>query len=393
MKIGQKIPMELQLVDYCTDEVVFTSYIAPRMDRFSLINVPCTYQPAPCEDFPADEQEECKINKADWLLLCSETEGFWSKYVSKHVCSKENYLAGNLIQPDGGKMRWIPPEEALAEGAIPATVGGCDCDYSIATNGSSLANLTAGVPASFIKVGMSIFYVQMVVGGRKTYARDDPDCQKSLCFPVHWSPFAAETIRDDPDCPCDGPLDTSVSCVCALGSRKVPYIYNNSFMPHLTALISVKSGQLIYKNTYIKYNFEDNGIGCVACTKEYCWGSPAEKLRGWIQEDPSVMVINQSMSCVVPRIPDLRPGNELSTFCRYPASKKDIDLCSLKVYVAWVGTDGYGQGCDSHNKMFSRFTQMGVSNVAMQAYDGLSKLALNVETRVTGRDGAIIDAR
>lgn len=141
--------------------MVFTSYIAPRMDRFSLINVPCTYQPAPCEDFPADEQEECKINKADWLLLCSETEGFWSKYVSKHVCSKENYLAGNLIQPDGGKMRWIPPEEALAEGAIPATVGGCDCDYSIATNGSSLANLTAGVPASFIKVGMSIFYVQV----------------------------------------------------------------------------------------------------------------------------------------------------------------------------------------------------------------------------------------
>lgn len=58
--------------------------------------------------------------------------------------------------------------------------------------------------------------------------------------------------------------------------------------------------------------------GCVACTKEYCWGSPAEKLRGWIQEDPSVMVINQSM---VPALP--------ATTRRLPLTKSDLTFCYL----------------------------------------------------------------
>ena len=92
------------------------------MDRFTLINVPCTYQPAPCEDFPLAEQDQCKVSRTEWLLQCSETEGFWSKYVSKHICSKQNVDDGNLIQPDGGRMKWVPPEAALANGEIPATV-------------------------------------------------------------------------------------------------------------------------------------------------------------------------------------------------------------------------------------------------------------------------------
>ena len=139
----------------------------------------------------------------------------------------------------------------------------------------------------------------------------------------------------------------------------MPYIYNNSFIPHLTALISVKSGQLIYQNTYIKYNFEDNGIGlspsltptashrrafllnltgvffalkmlserkrhcgskrhwvkpfgsagCVACTKDYCWGSPAEQLKGWIQDKPEVLIIDKPM---VPSRPEIKSTEQIN---------------------------------------------------------------------------------
>ena len=107
----------------------------------------------------------------------------------------------------------------------------------------------------------------------------------------------------------------------------------------------------------------------------------------WIQASPQLLKVADPKICAIPRVP---VSGEAVPFCRYPASDRDIDMCSLKVYVAWVGTDGFGQGCDSHNKMFSRFTQMGVSNVAVQFYDGISSLVFNVEARITGRDGAVI---
>ena len=382
--------------------MIYTAYAAPRMDYFTAITVPCTYQPAPCSDFPVDEQEKCKEHKKLFDQKCSETSGFWSKYASKHICSQENYNAGNLVQPDGGRMRWTPSETFSGDSADDL-VGGCNCDYSVQTRNGTVA-ATKGVPDNFIKEGMSTFYVQVlprwplrgssaapsprvqrigttrgsgssaeasvvvrgaqvVVGGRKTYAEDDAECQ------------------------CTGPQDTSAACMCALGTRKVPYVYNNAFVPYLTALVSVKSGRLVYTNTYVRYNFEENGIGCVACSKEYCWGSPEENLKGWIQASPQLLKVADPKICAIPRVP---VSGEAVPFCRYPASDRDIDMCSLKVYVAWVGTDGFGQGCDSHNKMFSRFTQMGVSNVAVQFYDGISSLVFNVEARITGRDGAVI---
>ena len=49
--------------------------------------------------------------------------------------------------------------------------------------------------------------------------------------------------------------------MCMLGTMKVPYIYNNSIIPYSTALINVNNGLLIYKNTYIQFNFESNGMG------------------------------------------------------------------------------------------------------------------------------------
>eukprot|EP00960_Hanusia_phi_P045508 757285-Hanusia_phi.AAC.2 len=59
------------------------------------------------------------------------------------------------------------------------------------------------------------------------------------------------------------------------------------------------------------------------------------------------------------------------------------DRCR-QIYIAWIGTDGYGQPCQSSNEMFSKFTQMGVSNIAAQMYTGASSLATKVDRRVTG---------
>ena len=54
--------------------------------------------------------------------------------------------------------------------------------------------------------------------------------------------------------PHTGPGDISDACLCELGSKKIPYVYNNSFVPQLTALVSMRKGQLFYTNTYVQVN-------------------------------------------------------------------------------------------------------------------------------------------
>ncbi len=134
----------------------------------------------------------------------------------------------------------------------PEEIGYCSCNRTTLRNIQNVtddSNLTIGVPDEFVKDGMATFYVQLVIGGRKT---SDPE----------------------EGCACKGPDDTSDACMCMLGTKKIPYIYNNSFIPYFTALVAIKNGGLIYTNTYIKYNFDANGMGerasipvcvCVSC--------------------------------------------------------------------------------------------------------------------------------
>eukprot|EP00286_Rhodomonas_abbreviata_P019914 CAMPEP_0181314494 /NCGR_PEP_ID=MMETSP1101-20121128/14850_1 /TAXON_ID=46948 /ORGANISM="Rhodomonas abbreviata, Strain Caron Lab Isolate" /LENGTH=434 /DNA_ID=CAMNT_0023421595 /DNA_START=220 /DNA_END=1524 /DNA_ORIENTATION=- len=361
IRIGKRVPMQLNLVDYCTDEPFYTSYFAPEVDKFSLVNFPCTYQPVPCAQMPEAQREKCEEGKKVWEEIgCSSNEdgsSFFKQFVEPRICNEVNFPEKN-----NRGYTWIPPDEG--DPFTPPSQAKCNCNWDLMKNKTGQDTITTGVPDGFIKEGMSTFYVQVVIGGRSTSANDDPECQ------------------------CSGPTDLSPACMCALGTRKVPYVYNNSVIPYLTALVSMKNGQLIYKKTYIKYNFEANGIGCVGCGIDYCWGWPQDELAGWGYtgyESEHKM----NLMCAVPLAPNPDPElQDNEPFCNYPQGTKEIEVCSLKIYVAWVGTDGYGRACMSSNEMFSKFTQMGVSNVAVDFYNGVSNLATTVDRRITGRDGA-----
>ena len=41
-------------------------------------------------------------------------------------------------------------------------------------------------------------------------------------------------------------------------------------------------------------------------------------------------------------------------FCRMPQAKDEVNKCSLKVYLAWAGTDRYDTALESSNMMFSK---------------------------------------
>mmetsp|Transcript_47686 Transcript_47686/g.112538 ORF Transcript_47686/g.112538 Transcript_47686/m.112538 type:complete len:430 (-) Transcript_47686:73-1362(-) len=363
LRIGQKAPMQLNLVDYCTDEVIFTSYFAPTIDKFSLVNFPCTVEPVPCTQQPEGQQEACQTGEAVWSEVGCSNDGknFFHEVVKNRICNEENYPEDNTKG-----YKYYPYAEG--DSVIPPSKGGCNCDWDLmkaqAVNrtGDNSSMYTTGVPDNFIRRGMSTFYVQVVIGGRTTSANDDPTCQ------------------------CSSPRDTSKACMCALGTRKVPYIYNNSALPYLTALVSMKNGQLIYKKTYVNFNWEANGIGCVGCPVDYCWGVPksgVEGLTAWGYMGFD-LEMEQRLMCGIRLEPNTEYDNE--PYCQFPQNAREIDACSLKVYVAWVGTDGYGRACTSSNEMFSKFTQMGVSNIAVDFYNGFSNIATTVDQRITGRN-------
>jgi hypothetical protein len=41
-------------------------------------------------------------------------------------------------------------------------------------------------------------------------------------------------------------------------------------------------------------------------------------------------------------------------YCRLPLAKDEVNKCSLKVYLAWSGTDRYDTALESSNMMFSK---------------------------------------
>jgi len=258
MRVFEKVPVQINLRDYCTDEILYTSYAAPKVDRFTLVEFQCTYRASDCSliEDPVG-QEECVAGFDVYTkqLNCSGPDSFFEKFVNSRICTEKNAKQSN------GKWFWDPGHEALGSssiggGGLPATVGSCFCNYTEAIqkkmgkkvygkiySETDINNLTVGVPNGFIKDGMSTFYVEVVVGGRSTVERGA-----------------------DKDCMCQGPGDKSDACLCELGSKKIPYVYNNSFVPALTALVSMRKGQLFYTNTFVNFNFDQGGRrGCNGC--------------------------------------------------------------------------------------------------------------------------------
>ena len=271
MRIYQKVPVQINLRDYCTDEILFTSYSAPKVDKFSMVEFPCTYRASDCSQIPDPiAQEECQAGFDVYTkqLNCSSDAGFFKTFVDTRICKDCTKMATTKeqqacrVQQKELGLLFTPGRESYGTGAaMPAIVGACNCNYSSAIKANTgktvkgtlysdaeLANLTVGVPNGFIKEGMSSFYVEVVIGGRSTAERGA-----------------------DTECMCKGPADTSSACMCELGSKKVPYVYNNSYVPSLTALVSMRKGQLFYTNTFIKWNFEMSGkSSCNGCAPGSC---------------------------------------------------------------------------------------------------------------------------
>jgi hypothetical protein len=248
INIGNKVPVQLNFVDYCTDEIIFTTYFTVIVDDFSVINVPCTFSPARCSLLPQDKQQACQEGFARYTnpngaFRCGNSSDFYSKSMVGRVCNAANYDKRRAKNANQTLWNWVPGEDKVElnqnSGELVEEVGYCTCnrtDVRARLNLTADRNLTMTVPDGFVKVGMATYYVQLVIGGRKT---SDPE----------------------PGCRCEGPDDTSEACMCMLGTKKIPYIYNNSFIPYFTALVSIRNGGLLFTNTYIKYNFDSNGMG------------------------------------------------------------------------------------------------------------------------------------
>lgn len=193
MRMFEKVPVQINLRDYCTDEILFTSFIAPRVDRFTLVEFPCTYRASDCsliED--AVQQQECEkgFDVYTKQLNCTGNTSFFKRVIESRICSEENVQKKALK----GAYFWEPGLEGTP--AMPATVGACNCNFTAAIKKSigktvkgkiytdnDLRNVTIGVPNGFIKDGMSTFYIEVVIGGRSTAERgSDKECMcKGAC--------------------------------------------------------------------------------------------------------------------------------------------------------------------------------------------------------------------
>lgn len=200
MKIDEKVPVQINLVDYCTDQIIFSSFVAPQVDRFSVANFPCSFQPASCSEVPTADQASCQAGEKVWTDTLGCTSLDVQKLLNSRICNSTNYPGKT------GDYVWV--DASPGDRVILPTVGYCNCNWKkrfSELNGTGLTNVTKGVPNGYIKEGMSTFYVQVMIGGRSTSANDDPTCQCASPWDV------------SPECEVETSHDTSHAChqVCA----------------------------------------------------------------------------------------------------------------------------------------------------------------------------------
>ena len=192
MRILEKVPVQINLRDYCTDKILFSSYTAPKVDKFSLVEFPCTYRASDCTLITDTiGQEECMAGFDVYTkeLNCTGSTSFYEKFVSSRICSQD------IERKSKDALFYDPGHEMFGSGAfgaagVPATIGACNCNYTAAIRATTgkvirgksytdkdLQTLSVGVPNGFIKEGMSTFYVEIVIGGRSTAERgSDKEC-------------------------------------------------------------------------------------------------------------------------------------------------------------------------------------------------------------------------
>ena len=355
VRVNDRVPVQINLRDYCTDQILFSSYIAAQVDKFSMVEFPCTYAAAQCDKFPEKDviaRQECEqgFDMYTKVLNCSANSGFFKSFVYTHTCRdcsklesikdkaacQRNMTANGLVWEEGH-------EPIGKQGEMPAIIGACNCNYTQAILEKAskaklakdrkiytlprqlllakeydirdLQNLSVGVPDGFMKEGMSTFYIEVVFGGRSTAERGS-----------------------DTECQCKGPTDQSAACLCELGTKKIPYMLNNSYIPQLTALITVKKGQLFFINTGIKWNFDSsNKDRCLGCTPDYCYGIPRTRPEGdeafdqmklqfdelWRRTDFDLK-LKTGVICAVPMEPQkISPDY----YCRMPTVQDEINRC------------------------------------------------------------------
>merc|ERR1711907_321045 len=79
---------------------------------------------------------------------------------------------------------------------------------------------------------------------------------------------------------------------------------------------------------------------------------------------------------------ELYCGINSKTCEKQQSSDGVVSPCDFKVYLAFQGTANGGGFCTSSNEMFSKFTALGVSNLAAQAASGASDLTKDTSGKV-----------
>ena len=195
MRIYDRVPVQINLRSYCTDEILFSAYTSPKVDQFQLVEFGCTYRASDCKRI-ADpiRQEECdkQFDVYTKELNCTGKDSFFEQFVKERICNRENQKK---------TREWFYNEGHDAYGVdVPATIGACNCNFSSAimqatgkmVKGTRFAEddvkkLTTGVPDGFIKDGMSTFYIELVLGGRSTAERGaDKVCLGYTCMNCLW---------------------------------------------------------------------------------------------------------------------------------------------------------------------------------------------------------------
>jgi hypothetical protein len=178
MNIGTKVPLQINLVDYCTNSIMYSTFFAVEMDKFSLVNIPCAYQPVACNLLPPEQQKACQDGQKVWTSVfgCPDLSNssslnrtFYQREIGSRVCSSANYCTyskGDNVEKGCTKrtdLLWNPPPKLDVGSPHEKSIGYCTCNWKqlqLRINATNISAVTTGVPDGFIKDGMSTFYVQ-----------------------------------------------------------------------------------------------------------------------------------------------------------------------------------------------------------------------------------------
>ena len=177
LNIGKKVPLQVNLVDYCTNAIMYSTFFAVEMDKFSLVNVPCTYQPVACNLLPTEQIAACQAGQKVWTNIfgCPDTsnstaqnKSFYQQEIGSRICSSANYCRYSSKTSDNVEkgctkrtdLLWYDPPVLDIGSPYQSSVGYCGCNWKQLQQRLNVTNVTTGVPDGFIKDGMSTFYVQ-----------------------------------------------------------------------------------------------------------------------------------------------------------------------------------------------------------------------------------------